>query len=138
MPDQAILAELVGDGVGRADHALVLVGDELELGQQEERGVDRLRAEGLHEHAPLLVVPVGLDRPPHLVAGLAPAAGGRLAQGVLGQPQAPVERHPAHGLGVHEVAGLTAHLPDPVVGIGPAGGSAVDDAEQEPPVVVVG
>src|SRR5205823_5676491 len=94
-------------------------------------------AKGLDERPPLLVPALGLDRLTDLVTRPLPATGRRPAQGLVGQLQAAVDRHPAHGLRVHEVAALAPHLPDPGVGLLPSLGGGVDQAEEEAPVVVV-
>src|SRR3954467_11555691 len=72
-----------------------------------------------------------------LVAGARPAALGLLAHALLRQPQPTVQRRPAHDLGVHEVLGLEAPLPQPVVGLLPRLGRVVDDVDDEAPMVVV-
>ena len=50
-----------------------------------------------------------------------------------GQRDRPVQRHPAHQLGVEEIARLAADLPDPLVLLLPAAGGGVRRGGQEPP-----
>jgi hypothetical protein len=95
-------------------------------------------AERLDERAAVPVDPLALHRRADLVAGALPAALGRLAQALAREPQAPVQRRPAHDLGVHEVPRLAAPLPQAAVGLAPGLGGAVDQVHQEAPVVVVG
>ena len=49
----------------------------------------------------------------------------------VGQRDRAIERHPAHQLGVQEVAGLAPDLPDAVVGLLPAGGGGVGEVGEE-------
>src|SRR5438270_626956 len=67
----------------------------------------------------------------------APAARSNSARALPRKAQAAVDRRPAAGLGVHEVARLAAPLPDATVGLPPVRDRGLDDLAEEAPLVVV-
>jgi hypothetical protein len=67
---QAASVELIPDGIGRPDHTLVSVGDELEAWDQEQCGVEVLASEGLDEGAAVFVVALAFDSLADLIPGL--------------------------------------------------------------------
>ena len=73
------------------------------------------------------------DGRPDLVAGGRPAVHPVLGAELAGQGDRAVQRHPAHELGVQEVARLAADLPDALVLLPPAAGGGVRGRDQEPP-----
>ena len=79
------------------------------------------------------VAPAALeDRSPDPIALLLPAFHAiRIRSEGAGQLDRAVERHPAHELGVEEVAGLVADLPDPVIRLLPSGGRGIGDIGQK-------
>ena len=89
-------------------------------------------AERLGERADLVVPAPGHDRVGDLVAGRLPPVDPVERVQAVGERDRPVERHPAHQLGVQEVAGLAPHLPDALVLLLPAGGGGVGQVGEEP------
>ena len=85
---------------------------------EQERGVQGVRAVPLHEDA-ALVDPVGADVGVDLVGDLAPLRGEVGLVVHPGQPGAAVEGDPAHELARREVLRLPADLPDAAVGLVP-------------------
>src|SRR5215216_2374589 len=135
---QAVPVELFTNRVGGPDHPLVVVGHEVDAGQPKDGGIQVLGVERLHEDAALAVVAAPLHGLPHLLTGLLPAALGSFSHAVLGQLQTAVDRCPAQDLGMDEVPGLRAPLPDSSVRVLPMLDCGLHEVDEEAPVVVVG
>ncbi len=105
--------EFPADRRDGAHHARVVVGEKIVEWQQETAGIERFRVvvldEGLFLVAPALFQDLFADG----IAGLFPqiAVGGKAV--APGDGQAPVERDPAHHLGIDEVIRAAADFPDP-------------------------
>src|SRR5581483_10957296 len=94
---------------------------EAEPRDRERGGVERRRAERLHERTLLLVEAAAQDRLADRVTGGAPRPERRLEPQLFRQAQAAVDRRPAHQLRIDEVARAAAHLPEAAVGPLPGG-----------------
>src|SRR5262249_61903601 len=90
--------------------------------QYQVGGVRVVAVEGLGEGARPVTPPAGEDGRADLAAGGRPFPGPVLGTQLGGDVDRAVERGPALQLGVQEVAGLTADLPDALVFLGPAAG----------------
>src|SRR5438552_613462 len=130
--------ELLGDRVRRSHHPVVVVRAEVDTRDQQQRGVERARAELAHEYAALVVVSVAVDRLADLLTHPFPAIRRRAARGRLGKLERAIDGRPAHHFRVHEVSRFAADLPDPPIGLGPALARGVDHLDDELPIVVVG
>ncbi len=124
--------ELLGDGVDGGGHEGVVPGDEPDDGQHEQAGVQAVvvirPAEPPTVDAPFEdLVPgfAGLFGPSGHVAGEAEP---------LPETPGPVKGNPCHGLGVHEVAGTVADLPDAAVRLPPVVGHEVGEAGEVRPL----
>ena len=93
-------------------------GQEAHERHQQQRGVERVAAVVLGEHA-ALVDAVGADVGLDLVGGQLPLGGLAVLAASCGEPRAAVDRDPAHDLRRGEVLRLAAHLPDAAVGLAP-------------------
>ena len=114
------------------EHPGVVGREEPDQRQHQVGGVEVVGAERLGERVGAVAPAVAQDGLPDLVPGLRP---GRDAVGgveAVGQRRRPVERHPAHQLGVDEVAGLAPDLPDALVLLLPAPGGGVGELDEEP------
>src|SRR3954452_9213714 len=135
--EEAVGVELLPDGIGGPQHALVVVVDEYHDRQAQQRGVEWLFAEDLDEHAALLLIAAALDRLADLVTCGPPFLLGRLPHAGLGQVEGALQRHPAEHLRVGEVPWACAPLPNAAVRLLPALGRGVGDVDDEAPVVVI-
>ena len=135
---EAAHPQLLPDRVDRADHALVVVGDEVVAREEQQGSVHLLAPEHLHEHAAVRVIALALDRLPDLVPRAAPSLGGSVEVALLRELQTPVERRPAHDLRVHEVERVAGPFPDAAVGLAPALRRGVDQVANEGPRLVIG
>ncbi len=103
------------------------------MGDHQVRRVEVVGAEGLGERLRGVAPAPGED-------GVADVIGGRTPLGnAVGGPQrvghgnGPVQRHPAHELRVHEMPGLAADLPDPLVRVAPTPRGRVRARHEELP-----
>jgi Sodium/hydrogen exchanger family len=128
----ALVGEPLGGGVDGRLHARVVARQEAGDRQHQVGGVQVVAAERLGVGAGAVAPAVLEDGGADLVAaggpGFDPAGGTERP----GQRDRPVQGHPAHQLGVQEVARLAADLPDPLVLLLPAAGGGVRRGGEEP------
>ena len=103
---------------------------------QQQRRVERLAAVVLGQHA-ALVDAVGQDVLLDLLGRKLPFRGLAVLSGHPGDLGAAVDGDPAHDLGGGEVLQLTAHLPDPGIGLAPVLQRLADLLVQDRPDAVV-
>jgi hypothetical protein len=112
--------------------------DEADGRERQVRRVERARAVGLREGAELRVVALAQHLRADVVALGPPALEVLVVEPVeVGERDRPVERHPAHDLGVDEVLRIAADLPDALVGLAPLAHGSVGERADEPPAVRV-
>ena len=132
--DEAVLRQVVGDGLDRLAQRLVAGGQEAEDRGQQRRRVERIGVVVLAEHA--VADAVLEDVRPDLVGGAAPGLAQPRVAGDLGELGRAVERDPAHQLRRDVLLGLAAGLPDPLIGLAPdlrgALGLLLDDRPEPP------
>src|SRR5439155_9551013 len=78
--EEAALVELLADPIDRSDHPFVQIVDEPDRRQQQQRGIHRLRSEGLDEDAAPRVVALRLHGAADLTSHLRPPADRRPAK----------------------------------------------------------
>ena len=108
--------------------------DEPRQADQEHRRIEIVALIGGRVGAGLLVPGVGQDVGGDLVTEGLPG-GSAAVEKPLRDPDAPVDRQPAHHLGVNVVPTGFADLPDAVVGLVPAGLDRIDHRLDQPPVL---
>src|SRR5439155_17471474 len=135
---ESVDGELLTNSVGGADHTLVVEGHEAHDREEQQSAVEVRLIEALHERPPLRVISARLDRLADLVPRLLRASHRSGTRTLSCKAQPAVDRRPAAGLGVHEMAGLAAPLPDPAVRLPPVCDRGLDDLAEEAPLVVVG
>jgi hypothetical protein len=128
--------ELFPDRRGRPQHPLVAPVDELHRRQQQQRRIHFGAIERLHEYATLTVIAATLDRFAQLGTSAVPPAQRRTAQAFVREADPSIERGPAQNLRMDELLGLPRPLPYPAVRLFPLLGRAVDQGDQESPVVI--
>ena len=129
----ALVGQPPGDGVDGRLHPRVVARQEAGDRQHQAGCVKILAAEGLGEGTGLLVPAALEDGRADLVAGGGPLPGSVCRAELRGQGDRPVERHPAHQLGVQEVPWLTADFPDSLVLLGPPARGRIRRGGQELP-----
>src|SRR6266511_2586244 len=127
----ALVGEPLGDRVDGRLHARVVAGQEPRDRHHQVAGVQVVAVERLGVGAGGLAPAVLEDRGADLVAGGRPRPHADLGADQVGQGDRAVQRHPAHQLGVQEVAGLAADLPDALVLLPPAARRGVGGGDQE-------
>ncbi len=116
----------------RGPHPRVVGGQEAHDRHHEVRGVQVLRVEGLRERAHTLVPPPVQDGAAYLLPRRTPASYPVLIRlQDVGHVDGPVQRDPAHELGVEEVAGRPPDLPDSLVLLLPAVRRGVRQVREE-------
>ena len=113
-----MLGQLIGDRVDRVDHPLVVRRQEADERDEQCGCVERVGLVVLAEDASVGDAPLE-DVLADLVGDLGPALEVVLVAGPVGEPAAAVQRDPAHQLGGDVVLGLSAGLPDSLVGLLP-------------------
>src|SRR5262245_30342476 len=94
--EEAAGRELLSDGIDGAHHPFVVVADEAQAGEEQQRSIDGLPAERADERPLAAVVAAVEDRVADLTTDAPPSAPGDRPAGVLGKADPAVERHPAH------------------------------------------
>ena len=122
----------VGDRVDGRDDALVVRRQEAHERREQQRGVQRIGAVVLHEHAArvdAVLEHVGVD----LVRRRLPAGEPLAVVAQQREPRAAIRRDPAHDLRRREVLRLAADLPDAAVGLAPVRQRLLDLVADERP-----
>ena len=114
-----LVGETLGDGVDRGLHPRMGRGQEADDRQHQVRRVELGSPEVLGERAGFLAPALVQDTLVDLVTRGFPGVDAVLGVDEARQRDGPVERHPAHDLGVEEMARLAADLPDALVGLAP-------------------
>ncbi len=136
--DQAVIVgELTLRRLDGGEHPRVVGRQEADAGDQQAGRVQAVTAEYLGERSDLSVPTVREYRRADLLAGSPPLRRLAVRAEQRRHLDGTVQRHPAHQLGVQIVTRLAAHLPDALIGLLPARGGGVGEADQEPTVQVV-
>ena len=115
--DEAVLGQFGGDRVDGGANAGVVGRQEAEQRDQQQRGVERVGVEVLAEDP--VADPALEDLGVEFVGLALPLVGDLIEPDGAGQAHAAVDRDPDHQLRGDVVLGLSARLPDPLVGMRP-------------------
>ena len=131
--NEPLVAELAADRLDGGDDPRIVIRKKAENRDQQAAGIEGVGLVVLDEGLLLLVPPLLQHFPADLLPRLVPAiqVGGKTVAAGDGDP--PVEGHPAHHLGVDEMPGAAAHLPDAAVLLAPVLANGVADVRQQGP-----
>src|SRR5580704_10022005 len=117
--DKAVGDEVLLNRCNGAKHPRVVGRQKPELRDQQQRSVDLSRAVILDEGVSLAIVGAFEDLIGDAIADFAPVIARSFVTVLLNRFDAAVERDPGHHLGKGKMTRPAAHLPDPLIGLGP-------------------